>query len=655
MQPEPGPHWRFAPTAGGYEQASSAGQFHFADQAYTKMVREILQNSLDNPENGLGPVTVNFRLIYLQPQDIFQQTLLPHVQAANRELQPDADPDTRAHYARMEKLLSAAAVPTLAITDSNTTGLSPDKWKNLIFREGARVNDPSQARGGSFGFGKNAPFNLSDLNTVIYSTRYVSRAANGRFSAIAGKCQLITHPNPENPEERLQHIGFLCQHHPKPNQPIEGTAVPQPYALKAPGTGVFIAGFDPDQHHDWPKRTQSTAVRNFFAAIDQNLLVVNIEAPDGRTETLDQHSLSAAIEELPARNPTRHYYHALHQQKQLTDPNGRLSNDKIDRLELRITLHPDAPRRLAHLNRRGMLITDSRETADNPLRPYGGTTWSPWAAVSVAHDDASDRFIRRLEPPAHDAIRPNQLRDRNDQDFAKIELRRQQEQLAKLIKDALEQHHHNQAANITELAQLFPHLILGGANLHPSETVSRVNPDQPVDTDPLNQEFVVTRHGPDTDDDDDTASTTDADADRSNADPPATTGESDADRPNRPDATLLPAAARIKNLRIIRVAPDQLALTLRTPTEPADSLTYGIRTAGEQYLKQEPLLRLTTVSQPTDLTASAELEDQRITVRAPPQTRVDLRIGLAVPDQRHDSYRLTVSQDPEQPARNQTT
>ena len=76
--------------------------------------------------------------------------------------------------------ISEPTISCLAITDSGTTGLRDDNWRNLIFREGTPTNTGSQTKGGSFGFGRNAPFNLSDCNTVIYSTRYTSLRGQGQ-------------------------------------------------------------------------------------------------------------------------------------------------------------------------------------------------------------------------------------------------------------------------------------------------------------------------------------------------------------------------------------------------------------------------------------------------------------------------------------------
>ena len=118
----------------------------------------------------------------------------------------------------MLSMLNKPAIPCLAIIDNGTTGLQQDNWRNLIFREGTPTAAEGQTKGGSFGFGKNAPFNLSTCNTVIYSTRYVSIPAKGRVEHLAGRSQLVSHDDPGHPDVRLQQTGFLAIHPRKDDQ-----------------------------------------------------------------------------------------------------------------------------------------------------------------------------------------------------------------------------------------------------------------------------------------------------------------------------------------------------------------------------------------------------------------------------------------------------
>ena len=86
MSDLPQPTWRFAPTGGGPEQGNNPGQQYFANDAVTKMVREVLQNSLDHPEPGIDTVHVNFRLITLSSDDIAADQLKQHIRASLKEV-----------------------------------------------------------------------------------------------------------------------------------------------------------------------------------------------------------------------------------------------------------------------------------------------------------------------------------------------------------------------------------------------------------------------------------------------------------------------------------------------------------------------------------------------------------------------------------------
>lgn len=73
----------------------------------------------------------------------------------------EGDKDSIERYRNMRDILRKPKIMTLAFIDSNTTGLRGKNWDNLIFKEGTPTAGDGKTKGGSFGFGKNAPFNLS--------------------------------------------------------------------------------------------------------------------------------------------------------------------------------------------------------------------------------------------------------------------------------------------------------------------------------------------------------------------------------------------------------------------------------------------------------------------------------------------------------------
>ena len=143
-------------------------------------------------------------------------------------------------YERALKALKSKQIRCLQIVDSGTTGLEGEYWDELVYREGG-VKKSGGAPGGSYGIGKNAVFNVSDLRTVFYSTRYVS-GKEGRVDKLQGKATLMAHSDPSKASRVLQHIGFYRDNKSKP---IHGTAIPGYFKLDQTGTGVFIMGFNP--------------------------------------------------------------------------------------------------------------------------------------------------------------------------------------------------------------------------------------------------------------------------------------------------------------------------------------------------------------------------------------------------------------------------
>ncbi len=617
------PSWRFAPTGGGAEQGNNPGQAYFANDAVVQMVRETLQNSLDHPEPGLGAVAVTFRLVDITPGDIQADQLARHIGASLQEARSGGDPDSTARYEEMQQAIAKRRIPCLAVIDENTTGLRDENWRNLIIREGAPANTGSQTRGaqaregqtkgGSFGFGKNAPFNLSACGTVLYSTRYVGQTRKGRVCHAMARSQLMTHSDPDGENDRLQSAGFLAMHQEGLNSPVAGPDIPAAFQLGQSGTGVFIIGFDDGKCPDWPERIGRTVVSQFLLAVHHGKLSVRIE-PGGSwpARQIDRHTLDTELETLDERNPARRYHRAIMSKPELTEPSGRLRQMGALRVWID-TSSRDAPRRVAHFNRRGMLITDSRQTSENPFHAAGGTGWQPWCAVTMADDEETDRQLRRMEPPAHDAVHPGQLRDPAERQEMEGELRRHREQIIAFVKGRIDDRNRMDTTNIEELAELFPDLPdLGqGTEIKWTEKMHKEDAGQPIETD----------------------------AKEKKPPGPPVPGTDRAVNPN-PEATPGPTALVLREGRIIRTGARELIMTFLMPPGAAETVRFGLRAAGEQYQQNEEQVAVSEVRKVGDMLADARLENGQIAVTAPPNTRVTLEITLGEPDGGYRSYRL---------------
>lgn len=629
------PYWRFAPTNGGAEQSNNPGQVTFADAPVSKAVRELLQNSLDHPDTGLDGVTVNFTLLDLPSEYCNASQLTRHIRQATQLLESENDPQNAERYRRAAAALSQPTIKTLAVTDSGTTGLVDPNWHNLIYREGRPASDRNAAHGGSYGFGKNAPFNLSLANAVLYTTRYVSKPARGRVIKMAGRSQLISHPDPATGEQ-LQAIGFFGHHQDGAyNRPVTGSDIPDPpLLLPETGAGVFILAFNPD-YDDWVDLVAQTVATDFFAAVHDHKLEVGIrKAPDAEPRIVNRDTLDLELDRLDDRHPSRFYCRAYRESAPiLTKPSGKLGG--MGQLQLRILTDPKAPRKLAHINIHGMLVTDSGVTTENPFYPTGGRQWSPWCAVTMAADAAADKYIRRTEPPAHNAVQYRILAKPDAVKAAQQEYKIHREQISQLIRDHIEKALDNEEHNIRELAKLFPDQpdADSGATRVKSRQMRRNVPgaipgvaatkgegtDIPPERERRRHPGSNTNPNPNPD---------------PNHKPPPSDPSSNATA--QPDLPAIPYA------RAMQTAPDIITVRIQLPeTITEKGVAFTVRQAGEERQKYETELSVKHAAAYGTLAAQAHAKGNAIQVTGEPGAEVSVKLTLRNPSDAKAGFRTT--------------
>ena len=179
------PTWRFPPSNGGVDYVNNPAAFHFSDAPIPKLVRESIQNSLDAWDDRFDtPVTVKVSEITIPRSDIGGSQLTKHLKACLQRVEEEIRTPLIEPYRRALEVSGKRNIPCLRIQDSGTTGLTGRHWDALVNQEGA-ISKPSGLSGGSYGIGKNAVLNLSDLQAVVYSTRYIGRGRLGRVRSDA--------------------------------------------------------------------------------------------------------------------------------------------------------------------------------------------------------------------------------------------------------------------------------------------------------------------------------------------------------------------------------------------------------------------------------------------------------------------------------------
>ena len=302
-------HWQFPPRNGGIEYIQDPSSDYFSDDPLPKLAREAIQNSLDAKLPGLNrPVQVVFAEIFIKPEAIGANELRRHLRACRDRAKEDNRPPNLQIYEHALGVLKSRRIRCLKIVDSGTSGLKGRNWDALVSQEGS-VEKAGDTPSGSYGIGKNAVFNVSDLRTVFYSTRYVSR---GRIEKLQGKATLMAHSDPNDELEQLQHVGFFGLPDVKP---IVGTSIPPLFRLDDTGTGVFVMGFNPRSER-WAKELVNATIENFFYAIHHKELVVKVRGASKSEEiTIDHETLDLLFEGQGRRAPSYFYYKAIRDEK----------------------------------------------------------------------------------------------------------------------------------------------------------------------------------------------------------------------------------------------------------------------------------------------------------------------------------------------------
>ena len=439
------PSWHFPPRGWGLDVVQDLSSAHFRDAPIPKLVREILQNSLDaNDTNLAGPVKVEIAECSVDAELIGGPRLTRHLEECLARAKKENRPRVQSLYEQAVSILESSSIRCLKIIDSGTLGLKGPSWDALVLQEGS-VQKPGEAPGGSNGVGKNAVLNVSDLRTVFYSTRYLGR--RGRVEQFQGKATLMDHPDPDNSGSNVQHVGFFSL---PEGKPVLTAHIPDFFRLPDVGTGVFVMGFNPKSPR-WIDEVTAAVIENFFYAVHHQTLVVQINDHAGTPVQINHETLDSLFTKHCNQEPSHFYYKAIRDLVSTqTDPIG-----KIGPLDVYVSVG-SGPRRTAYINRSGMLVTDSREQKLNPIAPRGKSLWPDYGSIVAPATAQGDEWIRQMESTSHDSMSPRQCFEGKELRDAENWLRQTRAAISQIIDDAAQVEKYGDTSNLNELANMFP-------------------------------------------------------------------------------------------------------------------------------------------------------------------------------------------------------
>ena len=248
------------------------------------LVRETIQNPLDHPLNN-DPVKILFKQRYIDTNEIpCSQELLQTLKALKNQItrykqsEDGIAAEFEKFYMDAIKALEVPKLGVLQISDYNTTGLSGSRsdLKSDIgrFLGGVGWWDDSSSGGGSGGLGKFAPFRFSGVNFCFYSSYNV----NSEYIYYGWGTNFYHEENGNSYTGETiwgNEVGndFDVV---KSKQPFDTGFLSERNEL---GTDVFSLDFIKDKQEslNWQREVTKAVIRNFFGAIIDRKLVVEVE------------------------------------------------------------------------------------------------------------------------------------------------------------------------------------------------------------------------------------------------------------------------------------------------------------------------------------------------------------------------------------------
>ena len=447
--------WFFPPSSGGSDDGfNDAGIETFTGARFDGLAREIIQNSLDAAVDDETMVTVEFDFVEITRADFpRRESLLRTMKQCGQE---SKDKKGKAFFKNAVQELSKAKIPCLKISDSGTTGLRGDyktrkgQWYAITKARGISEKS-NETAGGSFGIGKNAPFAVSSLRTVFYSTHYTDDDGGAVYRA-QGKSILKSHSMNDN--EYTQATGFYGEV--EGCLPIEDD-IPDILRPQKPGCVVFIPGFVVEPQ--WQHKIMATVASNFFCAIEWGKLQVLIQDEDENIEVVEKETMDRCFAKVEALQITPekvknslYYYRAM---KPPTSPKESQLN-RLGHCKMWVHVDEGLPKQVALLRQTGMLITDDQKG----LKRWVGR--ADFVGVFICDSEKGNSLLRDMENPQHNAFEPERaIPDQRD------ECKRALDELVTWVResvDLLAKSEETEVTDIKELNDFFP-------DVDPPETI----------------------------------------------------------------------------------------------------------------------------------------------------------------------------------------
>lgn len=434
--------WQFDTIqSGSIEGWYSGGLSSFRDRILKNLVRETLQNSLDNPaaKGQVEPVIVNFKDIQIPSEEIPGiEDLREHLRMCVRDSKRSAVQHQK-EIKQAELYSNHSKIRTLMIEDFNTSGMSGGEpgpceegspFFNYVKTEGESGGD--EDRGGSHGLGKNAPLIASRLRVIFASSCW--REGKRTKELIQGRCQLMTRDNERSPGTKFVPRGYWGNNgfEPLVECPPEFSWLGR---NGKEGTSIGVLGWEPEPN--WEMLIIGYAFTSFFAALKRGKLHINIGRFELSEKTLNEHMNNPAIKAAFIKHHTDNedeWDLACWLVSCLDDSEDAVNLPfqcvgRVGNSSLRLVVKEGAPKKIAFI-RANILITDQIpgfwKRVPGDLKNFVG--------VFECTNEGGIQFLRNMEPPQHNSLDPDFLPS-DERTSGRNGLKNLSEQLKRLVSE----------------------------------------------------------------------------------------------------------------------------------------------------------------------------------------------------------------------------
>lgn len=419
--------WKFEEQTGQEQGPNNATAEHFKSRdAFSSLVRESIQNSLDAFLDPSKPVRVSYALGHLAGEDLSNsiREIEDHVRACLASY-----PESSTYQRMVEYLNQHAMDPIsyLRVSDYNTKGMdyTPNTkcgFHSFLQSIGDSHKD-GEGAGGSYGFGKAAYYELSNARTILVSTK-----TDQDKVAFQGCYMLCTHKM--NDGKKYCSSGFYDSGDKLPIQ--DENLIPEELRRSEYGSDIYLlyADDDPNKLLQYHETLIKSVLINFWMAVYKNKLEVTFDwdddgvqevviSKDTLEELMLEHFPSMADEKGIYSNP-RPYYEAV-KNAVAFDPESEEKHDCVYFEEQ--NLYGKYGHVCFYLMR-NIGTRDRYLRMRKPLMVIDGQKMNGQRGISgvLVCDGEANNYLSKAEPPAHDnwdkeRVRP--YKDNNGSDEEK--------------------------------------------------------------------------------------------------------------------------------------------------------------------------------------------------------------------------------------------